>query len=265
VFAVKLLLTKGAKTSAVDCYGLTSLHVAVQRARDEPMYYEVARVLINGGQSSTSKQLNGAPLEARTPGTLLTPLALSVGTGDVRTVRLLLREGANPNSADRRDCTPLHHALHHARVRKEVLDRRRQWREEELLRRSGVGFAGKAATRLSLHEEAQETGYQELLSRLRRAVRNARALACFTGRDMGASHEEACLLKPDLCFGKCRGVEAEDSSGSAVQNVAWDGAEHSFFQAADGDWTGAQFEREQHFIKVQFIKVAGGVWERGRA
>lgn len=103
---VRDLLAAGADPEARDFVGFTALLQASGRRQSR-----VVRVLLEHGAEVNARSgawLNGAPALLRTP------LMVATTSGDLRTVLLLLRAGADPDAADEIGMTALHRAAYSA-------------------------------------------------------------------------------------------------------------------------------------------------------
>jgi Ankyrin repeats (3 copies)/Ankyrin repeat len=98
----QVLHRNGSSVESRGDYGSTPLHSAVHRGD-----LEMVQVLLEFGVDVNAQNSN-----------LLTPLIFaSTGYGDhLRVARLLIEQGADPNSRDWRGFTPLHHALERSRI-----------------------------------------------------------------------------------------------------------------------------------------------------
>ena len=98
---MRILLDKGANTSAVDDQGLTALRQSTQRGRSD-----TTKLLVNAG----------ADLDGKIPSSGFTPLDLAAAQGHSEIVRVLIEAGANPNSHSLGGTTSLFMAIHGGHV-----------------------------------------------------------------------------------------------------------------------------------------------------
>jgi len=103
---VRDLLIAGADPEAWDFFGFTALMRAVGRK-----HARVVKVLLAHGAEVNAKS---DAYVGDAPGMLRTPLMLAAMSGDLRTVLLLLRAGADPTATERDGYTALHWAAFYA-------------------------------------------------------------------------------------------------------------------------------------------------------
>jgi ankyrin repeat protein len=103
---VRDLLTAGADPEVRDHFGFTTLMRAAGRGQAR-----VVRVLLEHGAEVNAKSDPGPD---GAPALLRTPLMLAAMSGDLRTLFLLLRAGADPLAIDRHGYTALHWAAYRA-------------------------------------------------------------------------------------------------------------------------------------------------------
>jgi len=103
---VRLLLEKGAKTSAADSAGVTPLHFAAMEGHEA-----VARLLLGKGAEVSCKTKNGG-----------TVLHLAAKNGHEEVVRMLLGAGADVSVVDNFGATPLHLGAHFEGVARLLLE-----------------------------------------------------------------------------------------------------------------------------------------------